>query len=212
MVKNITSKIILKVLVIILVFFVIVTGIMYGKYEDARYAFNINCYYRLEDLQGSTNEIVKKLNTIKVNNKASIVELTEIMYLHSIVKREQWYLSLSLHDYEWKIRKIAKPYEEQSSFGINIDLYFDYIMKVYKDKVYIDYEKETKRVNLVCKYYGGIQQILNKKTESIGNTGSLDKHDIITKENWIELTSDINKYDKSFREQHANELATLQSK
>ncbi|MBC2579420.1 hypothetical protein [Clostridium sp. DJ247] len=65
MVKNITSKIILKVLVIMLTFLIIVTGIMYGKYENARYVFNRNCYYRLEDLQGSTNEIVKKFKDSK---------------------------------------------------------------------------------------------------------------------------------------------------
>ena len=186
--------------------------IFYNKFENAKYAFNRNCYYRLENLQLRTNEIVKKLSSVKTYEKVSNSDVTEFAYLNSIIRSEQWYIGLSVYDYQWKIGKLEKTYKGQSLFGCTLDSYFDYLKQTYKDKEYINYDKENKKMDLVLKYYQEIEKILNGNLENVGNTGSLDKNEIINKENWVSLSSEINKFDEDFKEQYATQLVSTESK
>ncbi|WP_411681348.1 hypothetical protein [Clostridium thailandense] len=186
--------------------------ILYNKFEDAKYAFNRNCYYRLENIQDRTNEEVKKLDSIRTYKKVSNSDVAEFAHLNSIIRSEQWYLSLSVHDYQWKIGKLKQTYQEQVSFGIILDSYFNYLKQTYKDKEYIDYDKENKKIDLVFKYYQGIQKILNGHIENVGNTGSLDKHEIINEEKWVSVYSEINKFDDDFKAQYSSQLVSTENK
>lgn len=186
--------------------------IFYNKFENAKYAFNRNCYYRLENLQSQTNEAVKKLDSARTYKKVSESDVAEFAYLNSIIRSEQWYIGLAAHDYQWKIGKLEKTYQGQASFGIILNSYFEYLKQTYKDKNYINYDKENEKIDLVFKYYQGIQKILNGNLENVGNTGSLDKHEIINKENWVLVSSEINKFDEDFKAQYSVELVSEKSK
>lgn len=186
--------------------------IFYNKFENAKYAFNRNCYYRLENLQSQTNEAVKKLDSAKTYKKVSESDVAEFVYLNSIIRSEQWYIGLAAHDYQWKIGKLEKTYQGQGSFGIILDSYFEYLKQTYKDKNYINYDKENEKIDLVFKYYQGIQKILNGNLENVGNTGSLDKHELINKEKWVLVSSEINKFDEDFKAQYSVELVSEKSK
>lgn len=186
--------------------------IFYNKFENAKYAFNRNCYYRLENLQSQTNEAVKKLDSAKTYKKVSESDVAKFAYLNSIIRSEQWYIGLAAHDYQWKIGKLEKTYQGQASFGIILDSYFEYLKQTYKDKNYINYDKENEKIDLVFKYYQGIQKILNGNLENVGNTGSLDKHEIINKENWVLVSSEINKFDEDFKAKYSIQLVSEKSK
>jgi hypothetical protein len=132
--------------------------------------------------------------------------------LDSIIRSEQLYLGLSVHDYQWKIGKLEKTYQYQPLFGSILYSYFEYLKQTYKDKEYINYDKENRKINLVFKYYQGIQKILNGNLENVGNTGSLDKYEIINKEKWVSVSSEINKFDEDFKEQYGSQFVTTESK
>jgi len=206
------TTIIKNIILFFIILAMITAVIFYDKFENAKYAFNRNCYYRLENLQSRTNDIVKKLNSVKTYKKVSNSDVIEFTYLNSIIRSEQWYIGLSVHDYQWKIGKLEKTYQGQSLFGSALDSYFDYLKQTYKDKEYINYDKENNKIDLVFKYYQGIEKILNRNLENVGNTGSLDKHEIIDKENWVSLSSEINKFDEDFKEQYATQLISTESK
>lgn len=191
---------------------VIAAGMLYNKFENAKYAFNRNCYYRLENLQSRTNEAIKKLDTLRTYKRISDSDVAELTYLNSIIRSEQWYIGLSVHDYQWKIGNLAQIYQEQSSFGIILDSYFHYLRQTYKDKDNINYDKENEKIDLVFKYYQGIQKILNGSLESVSNTGSLDKNEIINREKWVLVSSEINRFDEDFKAQYSIQLVSSESK
>lgn len=193
---------------IITFLFVIMIIISYGnykKFEKAKYAYNRNCYYRIESTAIKTEQMINELQKICDSRSVSKESILRLRYLESFIGSELTYLNLEVDDYQWKINKINGFNHSTGMSGMVIEAYFNYIEKNYNNESYIDLKKEADSLKYILQYYEGIRNVIYNGSNDT-NFEKKFKADIIEKDSWIEIVSRINKFETDFNYKNRNKI------
>ena len=177
----------------------------YKKFEKAKYAYNRNCYYRIESTVIKTEQMINELQKICKSSNVSKESILRLRYLESSIGSEVTYLNLEVDDYQWKINKINGFSYSSGMSGMVIEAYFNYIEKNYNNESYIDLKKEADSLKYILQYYEGIRKVIYNDSNDT-NFEKKFKADIIEKGSWIEIVSRLNKFETDFNYKNRNKI------
>lgn len=189
----------------LLIIMTIISYRYYKKFEDAKYAYNRNCYYRTESVAIKTERMIGELQKIIESNKISKENILKLKYLQSAISTEITYLNLQVEDFQWKISKVNSFNPHIGIHGAVIDAYFNYIEKSYSDGSYIDSKKEADALNHILLYYTDMEKVIYNGSDNTNFEQSF-KADILRKDSWIEIVSRLNKFEQSFNDENRDKI------
>jgi hypothetical protein len=177
----------------------------YKKFEDAKYAFNRNCFYRTESVAIKTEGMIGELQRIIESGKISKENILGLNYIQRSISAEITYLNLQVHDFQWKISKVDSFNPYIGIHGTVIDAYFNYIEKSYSDGSYIDAEKEADALKHILLFYTEMKKVIYNGSDNANFEQSF-KADILRKDYWIDIVSRLNKLEQSFNEENRDKI------
>lgn len=183
----------------------IVCYVYYNKFQDSKYAYNRNCYYRIDTLLIKADKILTELQDLRNDDKVSKEDILKLQYLASSISNEATYLNFEVHDYNWKIDKAKKLEYESVKQGNIIRAYFSHIEKDYADYSYLDLKKEAEALDYVALYYKNMKAAIRNSTEEV-NFESSFKPDILEKASWIDMVSRLNKFEEEFNNENISKI------
>lgn len=189
----------------LLIIMTIISYRYYRKFEDAKYAYNRNCYYRTESIAIKTERMIGELQKIIESDKISKENILKLKYLESAINTEITYLNLQVEDFQWKISKVNRFNPGFGIHGMVIEAYFNYIERSYTDGRYLDVKKEADALNHILLYYTGMKKVIYNGSDNT-NFEQNFKADILRKDNWIEIVSRLNKFEQDFNDENRDKI------
>lgn len=189
----------------LLIIMTIISYRYYRKFEDAKYAYNRNCYYRTESIAIKTERMIEELQKIIEHDKISKEDILKLKFLESAISTEITYLNFQVGDYQWKISKVNNFNPGLGIQGMVIDAYFNYIEKSYTDGGYIDVKKEADALNHILLYYTDMKKVIYNDADN-ANFEQNFKADILRKDSWIQIVSRLNKFEQNFNDENRDKI------